>query len=78
MTVICEYCESVVEITGNHNCPFCGATLRNAILNEAKRIREEQDEFEKKQKLEQQYGEERERIHRISEQIHVYIGAHSL
>ena len=22
MTVICDYCESVVEITGNHNCPF--------------------------------------------------------
>ena len=33
---------------------------------------------EKNQRFGQQYGEERERIHRISEQIHVYIGAHSL
>ena len=65
MTVICEYCDSVVEVTGNHNCPFCGATLRNAILNEAQRIRAEQDELEKKQKLEQKEREQQEENERI-------------
>ena len=65
MTVICEYCDSVVEVTGNHNCPFCGATLRNAILSEAQRIRTEQDELEKKQKLEQKEREQQEENEKI-------------
>ena len=65
MTVVCEYCDSVVEITGNHNCPFCGATLRNAILKEAQRIRAEQDELEKKQELRQKEREQQEENEKI-------------
>ncbi|MBQ6265831.1 MAG: hypothetical protein IJK60_10330 [Clostridia bacterium] len=65
MTVVCEYCDSVVEVTGNHNCPFCGATLRNAILSKAQRIRAEQDELEKKQKLERKEREQQEENEKI-------------
>ncbi|MBR3439319.1 MAG: hypothetical protein IKH13_07450 [Clostridia bacterium] len=65
MTVICEYCESVVEVTGNHNCPFCGATLRDPILKEAQRIRAEQDELEKKQELKEKEREQQEENERI-------------
>jgi uncharacterized Zn finger protein (UPF0148 family) len=65
MTVICDYCESVVEITGNHNCPFCGATLREPILREAQRVRAEQDELEKKLELKQKEREQQEENERI-------------
>lgn len=48
MKVICDYCDSYVEIEENEVCPNCGGPLSNPITVEKTRQRLEMIELEEK------------------------------